>query len=182
MEKLPLNPWAFIAAFIGLIMLSLLEETTASPLVREFAMYAPGLAFFLQLIWSWQAVRFISIVFPPAAKIRRRFELLLKIAAAGMGIIVIGSTFTEQLVAASTRELLSASIMIFGMIVVAIVLAVFWNAAAALCMAEDGAETPSSRVVGTGFLFLYLVIGAPFIYRRLKALEFQGRSAGFRTI
>jgi hypothetical protein len=181
MEKYPLNPWAFEAVFICLIMASTLEDGTASPRVREFAMYAPGLAFLLQLVWSWQAVRFISIIFPPAAKIRRRFELLLKLAAAGMGIIVVGSTFTEQLAAASSKELSSAIIMIFGMVVVAVVLAVFWNAAAALCMAEDGAETPPSRIVGTGFLFLYLVIGAPFLYRRLKALDCPGTSAGFRT-
>jgi hypothetical protein len=37
-------------------------------------------------------------------------------------------------------------------------------------MAEDGAETPPSRVVGTFLLFLFLVVGAPFIYRRLEAL------------
>jgi hypothetical protein len=50
--------------------------------------------------------------------------------------------------------------MVFGQIVAATALAAFGSPAAALCVTEDGIETPASRIVGISLLFLVLVIGA----------------------
>ncbi len=44
----------------------------------------------------------------------------------------------------------------------------FWVPARAVCEAEAGRKVPLHSVVGTFLLFVYIVIGAPFIYRRLK--------------
>jgi len=96
MEKYPLNPWAFIVIFIGLVMVSSLEEMALSPLARDIVLYVPGLALLLQYVWSWQAVRFISTIFEPATKFRKRFEFLLKLSAVGAGTVVIGNIFKGQ--------------------------------------------------------------------------------------
>lgn len=172
MDKYPLKPWALIVVYVGLAMASSLAEMLQTPPpVRNLALYGPGLALLLQYIWSWQAVRFTSIAFKPATKFRKRFELLLKLAAMGAAIIVIGTFLNGGPVKSDAGDVRAAIItIVFGWVVIAVAFAALWNAAAALCMAEDGAETPPSRIVGTFLLFLVLVVGAPFIYRRLEAL------------
>jgi hypothetical protein len=50
-----------------------------------------------------------------------------------------------------------------------------WVIARALCVAEARQPVPAHYIVGTFLLLFYLVIGAPFISRRLKALGVMAR-------
>ena len=178
MGKLPLRPLFFLPAYL------LTGFVSAYPVLMdiqfaEFWSLLLGLsAAALQFTWTYRALAFASKRLQhlrhsvsDSQPLRTALRILLMLIAFFAGIAlykgylqaaVFGGTLLDQPIAWFLA--FGAAILFFG---------IFWIPARALCEAEMGRKVPAHSVVGTFLLFVYIVIGAPFIYRRLKHLRDQ---------
>jgi hypothetical protein len=163
MPRLPFNPWLYIAI---VVVLGIALQFSPPSSIELWIMVVSSLALALQLTWLGQAMRLTVAVYEPAAKYVWRMKASAICAIIGIGI-ALSTDFTARVSVGSSQFIVGFFAGFAG------TLAFFWTSwpvAAALCNAEDGGETRAIRIIGTFLLCLYLIIGAPFIYKRLKTL------------
>lgn len=175
MRRLPLHPALFIAAWLAIAAASM-AAMLAGPPVEEI-LYAPAVAALLlaSVAWTWQAGRFAAGVLAARgrAQLGRRFDLAANIlgAVAIMGSVLWVIALPQGLsTTGPTIALLSVALPLLGMGAFAL----YGIASAALCAAERTVGGGSPHVLGTFIQFVYLVLGAPWLYRRLRRLAISG--------
>lgn len=171
MAKLPMRPIKFIVIYLLVSFFAIVSQKFGG----AFGLYAGlilGLAAgSLHLAWTFQSLRFASTFSAPTGasettQIRAAFRSS-GFAAALTAFVVIYDKFLESYIPSNIAQ-------VFGVLIIFsaffFLLRVFWIAASTLCAAEQK-ETPDAHsVIGTFLLFFYLLIGAPFIFRRLRAI------------
>jgi len=169
MPPLPFNPWLYIALFI---FLTIATQFSPASSMMLWTVGASVLLMTLHLTWIWQALRLIVAVYEPAAKHLQRVRTSLICTVVGLGVtFAIIPTMASSANQPPEPQFWIAFISMFCGVLA--FFWTFWSAASALCNAEDRGEPPAIRIVGTFLLCLYLIIGAPFIYKRLKALQLK---------
>jgi hypothetical protein len=178
MEKLPLRPLFFVPAYL-LVFVATSFSTAPGVEVSIFWSSLFGLGLFaLHFFWTYRALAFAferrrfmgrgAGVSDPLHTARRFILIVILI----LGIspfyqvylkpaLFSGAPFDEPL-----EFLLALAGLYFSF-------GIFWIAARTLCEAELGGKASTIGIIGTFFQFLTVVIGAPFIYRRLKNLREQ---------
>jgi len=178
MGKLPLRPLFFVPAYLLLAAVSSLLGTSGLE-ISGFWPFLFGLGCFaLHFAWTFRALAFVSkrlrsmrysVDVSEPLPTARRFLLVLIVCFGGA---VLYKTYLQPALFGGTpfdkpleMALAFATVFLF--------FGIFWISARALCEAEMGRKVPAHSIVGTFLLFIYIVIGAPFIYRRLKKLGEQ---------
>jgi ABC-type transport system involved in cytochrome c biogenesis permease subunit len=173
MTKLPLRPVLFVPAYflsLATVMVPLLLGQTFT---MAWVAVAVSLALILQLWWTYRAVAFASQVTDEPGKHSSRTTikyLLLVICIGAVYAAIFPSFVKPHLVGTPFEAYLGVDSPVMGLVVCLVFLAVFWVAARVVCEAEAKGKVPAHSVVGTFLLFFYIIIGAPFIYGRLKRL------------
>lgn len=170
--KLPMNPWLFIVSYIGLASVGAL--TSFQPM--KWAMLASVLALGLHLAWIIQAGlysgRRVQEKFGTSEKREKQQHLMigaLICAAMTFLVMILGFSFfadPESGAITGPEALPFALVMLFGF---ASVFTLIFQTATILCQAEE--KDTGERVFVTCLALFYLVIGAPFLFRRLKRLD-----------
>ena len=182
MTKLPLRPILFIPAYflslaiIGLPLLFQMEFTV------YWAAAAVLFALILQLWWTYQALAFACQFVGERSGLRTQTTvkcLLFLLILFAVYAAIFPSYIRPHLSGTPFEISLGMNSPILGLAVCIAFLAVFWLSARIVCEAEEKRKVPAHGVVGTFLLFFYIIIGAPFIYGRLKRL--RSGSEGMRT-
>ena len=177
MARLPLHPLILIPAYLVLACIATFPMVGA----QHYAVISTAIGVSgtlgLQVTWAVQAIIFVSRLhlgddhgdsgtLLTAAKFTV-FALLLCLA-----IVASYYGYLQWQLPSSTRmiPILKVISSICEVLAVLLFFSVFWISAAVICNAEEGGKVPAHRVVGTFLLLIYLVIGAPFIFARLKRL------------
>lgn len=170
--KLPMNPWLFI----GLALL--LTAIGAWNIERHVAWTSVtyGAGWMLQLVWIFQAGLYASGQADRksgsgeegAKRTRLMIGALITLAVA-FSVMVFGFLFFAN---PETGTINGAAALVFGpamFLTFAAFFTLIFQAAKALCRAEE--KNTGERIFVTCLLFLYLIIGAVFLSRRLKGLR-----------
>jgi len=179
MSKLPMHPVVFIVIYLLLAIVTVLPLLSAVSSGTLLSAAAVCGALALQIFWVVQAVRFAGKI---RMKDRATTRGLRQIKTVDVVVIIAFLCIlfdviyrfyiNEHLVEGTWLALILDGI--YGIcegLPAILIFSVFWIAAKGLCEAEQEGHVPWHQVVGTFLLFLYLVIGAPFIYHRLKKLR-----------
>lgn len=178
MERLPLRPLLFVPAYLLLTAIGILLGAPGLDIsIFWTALFGLG-CFAFHFRWTFRALAFVSKRPPVVQKgagvsdpLRRarRFSVMMIL---GFGALILYGVYLQPVVGSETlfAELLEMPLLL---LVVFSFFGIFWISARAVCEAEAGKKVPAHSVVGTFLLFIYIVIGAPFIYRRLKKLGEQ---------
>lgn len=167
MDRGVLNPWAFIALYVTLWWFSSSSEGSF------FAIASVS----LHLWWTWSSVRFLSVYALPSNVAVRRYLRRMNFLLVS---IALGTAFTQFWFANRVGSISGFEFAAFAVIVL-LIFAVFWTASQALCVAELGGDK-MLRIVGTFLCYVYLIFGAPFLYRRLMRVDSEGNSASTRSM
>ena len=175
MEKLPLRPLFFVPAYLFLSLMSVYPVLLDIEFAEFWSLLLGLGAFALQFTWTYRALAFVStrLHYPRHGVsdsqplwTARRILLMLTAFIAG---VVLYKGYLQSAVFSGT--LLDEPVEWFLAIgTTSLFFGFFWIPARAVCEAEAGRKVPAHSVLGTFLLFIYIVIGAPFIYRRLKTL------------
>ena len=170
--KLPINPWLFI----GLTLL--LTAIGAWNIERHMAWtsVAYGAAWMLQLAWIFQAGLYACGQAEQKSgaggeRINRKHRMIgaLIVLAIAFSTMIFGFLFFAN---PETGTIDGAPALVFGpamLLTFAAFFTLIFQAAKALCLAEE--KNTGERVFVSCLLFLYLIIGAVFLFRRLKQLN-----------
>jgi hypothetical protein len=171
MAKLPLRPILFIFLYLGsLVVPFYLAQHNVTHTVNLAAL---GVAFalLLQLVWTHQAATFISKVSHTGTAASAWTRGLLGLFGLVVVYVLLYDNYIKPAISGTViAPFLDRESPILGALFIVPVLIGFWLTARAVCDAEEKGHVPAHSVVGTFLLFFYLIIGAPFIYRRLKVL------------
>lgn len=168
MAKLPMKPVYFVPAYLSLMVLPYCmpaEEEKYLALAAFAGLWA------LHLIWIRQVEDSLSET-PAFAQndLARKFYRYQKAVVVITGVLLTGMFF--QLTIPSVLEG-SLVMQLLNVLVVpwwAFFILMLWAVARSLCFAEGRAKPDAGIILGTGLLFFCIVIGAPFIYARLKRI------------
>ena len=150
MRRLPLRPLVFIPIYIALgFFVPAYAVNTGGIDALSLAMAAIFVCTLLHVTWIWRALAFAAGHDPTRGP--RRLARARPLAPLGPEWLAAVEPF-----------------LIFAMVVGFFMLA--WCAARTVCDAEVESGAPSHAAIGTFLALLYLVIGAPFVYGRLRAL------------
>lgn len=175
MAKLPLHPLILIPAYL------LLACVATIPMLggQHYALGVTG-ALGLQVAWAIQALAFASKEHVGDGRIARitqlataRFVVLTLLVCLAVVALYYGYLNWGPTSETSVTAILKALSSICEGLAVVLFFAVLWISAAGICDAEESGKAPAHRVVGTFLLLVYVVIGAPFIFTRLKRLAHQ---------
>ena len=174
MEKLPLRPLLFVPAYLLLNVMSVFPTLLGLELAAFWAVLFGLGCFALHFRWTFRALAFASerlrsvqhgAGVPAPLRTARRFLLMMIFF---FGSAILYKTYLQPAVSETPfAELLEMPLVL---LVAFLFFGIFWISARAVCDAEAGKRVPAHSVVGTFLLFIYIVIGAPFIYRRLKKM------------
>jgi hypothetical protein len=176
--KLPPNPWLFVLAYFTSAVASILAQTAYFSFSAYLAFLFIVAAFLFHIVWTVAALDFISVANArEKGKVREGYaDLAYKgRLAAGYGIALTVGVFvvnfalksvfgTEQSQALAIPQALLSILAIFFLA------RFFWIAGYALSQAEIGENPPFYAKLGAFLMFVYLFVGAPFIFYRLKAI------------
>ncbi len=174
MTKLPLRPVLFIPAYFLSLAIMMVPALLGQKFTMYWAAVAVLLALILQLWWTYRAVAFASQVTDERGKHSPRTTvkyLLLLIGLSAVYAAIFPSYVKPRLAGTPFESYLGVDSPILGLAVCLVFLAVFWTAARVVCEAEGKGKVPAHSVVGTFLLFFYIIIGAPFLYLRLRKLQ-----------
>jgi hypothetical protein len=169
--RLPMNPWLFIVLMVSLTAIGAwsIEQHMA------WTAGADAAALALQLAWIFQAGTFafgkadqkFGISEKRAKRKRLMIGALICVAIIFLVMILGFSFFADPKTGAITgpEALPFVLAMLFG---AASAFTLIFQVAKILCQAEE--KETGERIFVTCLLFLYLIIGAPFLFRRLKEL------------
>jgi hypothetical protein len=170
MTKLPLRPVLFIPAYFLALATVMIPALLGQTFTMVWMAVAVSLALILQLWWTYRAAAFATqITGEPGSRTIIKY-LLLVICIGAVYAAIFPSFVKPHLVGTPFEAYLGVESPVMGLVVCLVFLAIFWIAARAVCEAEGKGKVPAHSVVGTFLLFFYIVIGAPFIYGRLKRL------------
>ena len=176
MEKLPLRPLVFVPAYLLLWAVSAILAAPGLGISGIWAAVLSMAVVALHFTWMVRAVAYASKrrlsmglssdVSKPSATVLRFLLMTVLI----LGVSAPYKAYLEPVVGegsaldttVETALALSGLYFLVGM---------FWISARTLCEAEMGRKAPIFSIVATAILFSFLLIGAPFIYRRLKELN-----------
>ena len=173
-RAMPMNPWVFCSVYLLLGIGAAIAATSAS-LSSKWSMYAglacTTLAIVFQLHWIFRALEYLGAVSSyDQGAIAERIRSVRRstiIAGAIFGIVVLILVALNPATQNTPIGFLLAVALLSAM---GLLLRVFWVAASAMCDEETGTGAPSHSVVGSFLLFWYILLGAPFLYRRLLKL------------
>ena len=170
-SKLPMNPWFFIVLMVSLTAIGAwsIEQHMG------WTAGADAAALALQLAWIFQAGMFAfgkaDRIFGFNEKLAKQKRLmigaLICLVIAFLVTILGFSLFADP----KSGTITGTSALVFGptmLLVFASFFTLIFQAARILCHAEE--KNTGERIFVTCLLFLYLIIGAPFLFRRLKQL------------
>ncbi len=171
MRRLPLRPLVFIPIYIALgFFVPAYAVNTGGIDALSLAMAAIFVCTLLHVTWIWRALAFAAGHDPTRGPRRLARARPLALAVALATVLVFAIAWLVPPLAPLGPEWLAAvePFLIFAMVVGFFMLA--WCAARTVCDAEVESGAPSHAAIGTFLALLYLVIGAPFVYGRLRAL------------
>ena len=167
MSGLPMRPLLFIPLYLALAFGPVFAVTAGSGPALVVGQIATVAALMLQLSWIWRASEFAAATLPNrSGDSRSRF---IPVAA---GVLLVAAAICDRLgppAESAVFFLIAATVLI--------ALSTAWRAAQTLCYAEALRSAHAPAVLATFFLLVYLVVGAPFIYSRLKALAPAAQAA-----
>lgn len=185
MPSLPIRPWIFVSAYVGLFALAFALMVVDSTLMDDLMTPIQVTLMAFQVIWVWQALRFATSQLrlrggDPRADLNHRIALALT-ACLLVGLIpfVIFLGFNGPFPETTSPPLAVAIGMPLGVLGT---FGLYWIAARALVDAERAAGVGAPHVLGTAMQFLYLIFAAPFLYRRLEAVAAAPRETASQTI
>ncbi|MGF1632094.1 MAG: hypothetical protein ACFCUT_21675 [Kiloniellaceae bacterium] len=176
MEKLPLRPLVFVPVYLLLLAVSALLKV---PGLGTSGIWAPLLsmaAVALHFTWMFRAVAYASKwrrsmgrslgVSEPSATVLR-FLLMTFLC---LGVAVLYKAYLKPAIGeeSSLDRIVEMALVLPTLY---FVVGMFWISARTLCEAEMGRKASTFSIGSTAILFIYIFIGAPFIYRRLKDLS-----------
>jgi len=172
MRRLPLRPAIFIGAWLALFLASSAATFAGPPLSDLLYMPVLGALLLLQVAWTWQAARFAAGVLAARGQPQRakRFDMATNVLAgavlaASIGMLVAlpqGLSSPEPPLALLSLVVPVGALGSFALDLVA---------AAAICAAERVVGGGSPHVLGTFIQFVYVILAAPFLHRRLRRLD-----------
>jgi hypothetical protein len=176
MDKLPIRPLVFVPVYLLLFFVALF---LTAPGLQIPGIWAPllGLAVFaLHFTWMFRATAYASkrrssmgrslgVQDPPTTVLR---FLLMTLLCLGLGELYEAYLQPALIEGTSLDKAIQFAIVLPTLY---FLVGMFWIAARALCEAEMGPKAPTSGIASTAILFFFILIGAPFIYRRLKNLS-----------
>ena len=169
MSQLPIHPALFFALYIVPLLLVPASQYPWVPFRELSLSIAVGGTLLVHLFWVFQTLTFVT---SQSGKNRLHqglfFLSLLFLLGTYLGLFA-GVLKTNPLEGGSGSLFGTKSPLVAGGFIGAFV-AFLWVAARALCEAEERGRVSAHNVVGTFLQLFYVVVGAPFIYRRLKAL------------
>lgn len=178
MKKLPLHPVVFIILYLLLACVAVFPTSTGSTWSFYSAIGGTAAALGLQILWSFQALSAASSSAPDAAGariwlVRARYGVLLLVLCLGLLaanelVQANGASLPAPLVSVS-----GALSSVCGSLGAVSFFGIFFAVARGICDAERARSMSKVGAVATFFLLVYMVIGAPFIYGRLKKLSGQ---------
>jgi len=175
--KLPLHPFIFVPAYLLLVCLATFPMIAAQHYALIWAAVGVVGALGLQVVWALRALVFVSKKHTDDGRASR----LIRLTTAKLGVfalvicLAIVTLYQGYLrwhvssMASIAVALKLLSSVCEGLAVV-LFFSTFWISAAGICNVEEGGKAPAHRVVGTFLLLVYLFVGAPFIFARLKRL------------
>lgn len=176
--SLPMNPWAFVPLYLFLGFSGFILQGLGSLLTAYLALAAVLSAFYLHIHWSLKSVRFAVAQSEEDVSTRdvistslRPLKNALVCASIPVALVLLYATLStvmKQPFAPLYWQLLAALLILLSF---AFLLRMFWLAATTFCEQETGTEVAAHSVLGTFLMFVYLVVGAPFLFARLKAIE-----------
>lgn len=171
MPVLVRTPLLFVCIYLILAILTASPTGYGLPYAITLAIVGFIGAFAVHLYWVFLTLRLTT----RARKDNSKYSKLAMRAGIGGTSLAVVSTILRTFSAPhiTDNSIANAAYTIMEMMAAFSLLSVFWFAARSLCDAEDQRKTPASKVVGTFLLYLYIVIGAFFISRRLKNLSYQ---------
>lgn len=171
-SSLPMNPWLFIG--LTLLLTAIGAWNIERHIVWTGVTY--GAAWMLQLVWTFQAALFAcrqveqkSGAGEECVKRKRLMIGALVVLVPAFLVTIFGFLFFAN---PETGTINGAPALVFGpamFLLFAAFFSLIFQAAKALCLAEE--KNTGERVFVTCLLFLYLIIGAVFLSRRLKRLN-----------
>lgn len=175
MEKPPLRPLLFVPAYLLLTVIATLLGNPGLDISAFWSRLFGVGCLALHFRWTFRALSFVSMRPPFVQKgadvsdplrTARRFLVMLILCFGGA---VLYKAYLHPVMFGG-MPLYEPLEMLLGLVTAFLFFGIFWISARAVCEAEVGKRVPAHSVVGTFLLFIYIVIGAPFIYRRLKKL------------
>ncbi len=178
--RLPMRPAIFILLYLALAVASgALQDASFGRNI--LAVLASGFAAILQIAWTVQAQRFANSVGVRTGRLsteagrarNNRTAAQFGVAAVILMLVLLYALFIRHATSTpTTREILiEVAATVCGFTGLGLVLVGMWRVATDVCRFEGAEEVSPNRIVGTFLLFIYLVIGAPFIFVRLKRMK-----------
>jgi hypothetical protein len=171
--KLPMNPWLYIFLIVALLGIQVWGMGTDH---MGWADASVLTALSLQIFWIWQAglYTFSKLRQMPdvAATVgsRKRWIVgaLIALVISALNLFV-GFHFFADPQTGTIPWPAAFPVMLFVLLGLASALTLIFQISKALCQAEE--KPTGERIFVTCLLMVYLLIGAPFLYRRLKRLD-----------
>jgi len=173
----PMRPWKFISLYLILVVGSFLLQGYP----WKFAIFASLIcilaAFALHLTWVFRGLNTLSNsthgVSHGGANWMGTARRSLVYSAVLVAIVLVIHILPGPSVDAKWYNLFNFATAFIVLFAFLFLLRIFWIAAVALCDSEAQTKAPPHTVVGTFLLYWYLVLGAPFLYKRLVKLRDQ---------
>lgn len=176
MEKLPLRPLVFIPTYLVLFVASVL---VSAPGLEVSAIWGAllGLTLFaLHFTWMFRALAFASKRRGAmggsrgAAEAPTTFLRFLVLMVLCFGVGELYEAYLQPAITGGS-SLDQAIEAVFALLTIYFLVGMHWMSACAVCEAEMGRKASTFSIVSTAILFFFILIGAPFIYQRLKKLN-----------
>jgi len=171
-SRLPMNPWLFIVLAISLTAIGALniEKRGVWTGIADAAFLVLQLTWILQagLYAAGKAERKSGTSEKRTKQTQLMIDTLISVAIIWSGMVLGFWLLTGS----ETGEIGGTPALPFVLATLLALAALFtlvFQAAKALCVAEE--KNTGERIFVTCLLFLYLIIGAPFLFRRLKRLD-----------
>ena len=176
-----MNPLVFILAYLLLAGLAVFPELVGQNYPLLWAALGSCGALMLQSVWTIQALAFSSKLLTGKQQAKymtvARVVVLVLLLCVGFVALYNGHLKAHLAVGAPLATVVKVISSVCEGGAVVLFFSMFWIAARGICEVEEKGKgkgkVPAHRVVGTFLLFVYLVIGAPFIFGRLKKLSAQ---------
>jgi len=176
MEKLPLRPLVFVPVYLLLLAVSAVLKVPELGISGIWAPLLSMAAVALHFTWMLRALAYASKwrrsmgrspgVSEPLTAVLR-FLLMTFIC---LGVIVLYKVYLKP--AVGEESPLDRGVeLALTLPTIYFLVGMFWISARTLCEADMGRKASTFSIVSTAILFMYIFIGAPFIYRRLKNLS-----------
>lgn len=179
MSKLPMHPVKFVVIYVLVSSLAMALQEFGGSLGSYMDLILVISAAALHLSWTLQSLQFVSSISKPSgtAEVTAVQAAIRSIVFAG--VLIVSVAVYDRFLKSHFPPIASQVIgilIIFSAIY--FLLRVFWIAASSLCSAEQKKVADAHTIIGTFLLFFYLLVGAPFIFRRLRAIaaEFRGHN------